>query len=63
MSRCFDVDLPIAENAINVSSFANGALRLLKVHVPTYYRLYNIKNAGGSFDNCTNLQEFTLANK
>ena len=53
--RVLDVDLPLASNVTNLANLCNTSLRLLNVHVPSYFSLNRIENVSGIFRHCINL--------
>lgn len=56
ITRIFDYDLPIASNVTNTSSICAYAIRLLSVHVPSYFDFSKVTNIGGMFRGCRNLE-------
>ncbi len=60
LSRCFDVDLPIAGCVTNLAGFAQYANKLLSIRIPTGEDLFvNIHNAANVCLQCRNLLSAT----
>lgn len=54
--RVMDTDLPIASHVTSLARFAQRSIRMLKVQLPSYYKLPAFENGSGMFGMSVNLQ-------